>query len=176
VSEGFAKDENALLLELVEVVHVRGAVEYATELAKNACAARLVRRAPDDVPRHGTAAIIRPMYTLLHLAILTGTILLLARVLPTVHVKSPGTAVLVAIVFSVLNWGVGWLIRALLFVPGILTLGLLFLVMPFIVNAVILWLTDKVLHAFEIDDAKSLFLSAGAITLANAVLIFVLRH
>ena len=68
------------------------------------------------------------------------------------------------------------LLRALLFVPGILTLGLVFLLMPFIVNTIILWITDKVLHAFEIEDAKSLFISAGAITLASGVLHFVLPH
>src|SRR3954451_4586762 len=107
------------------------------------------------------------MYTLLHLAVLTITVMPLARFLPGVRLRSAGTAVLVAIVFSVLNFFLAWLIKAVLFVPAILTLGLLFLFLPFIVNTVLLWLTDKLLRAFEIETLGSLLLSAAAITVVN---------
>jgi len=107
------------------------------------------------------------MYTLLHLAVLTLTVLLLARVLPSVKVRSAGSAVVVAIVFSVLNFFLGWLIRVALFLPAILTLGLLFLVLPFIVNAILLWLTDKLLRSFEIETLGGLLLSAAVITVVN---------
>jgi putative membrane protein len=107
------------------------------------------------------------MYTLLHLAVLTLTVLLLARVLPSVKVRSTGSAVVVAIVFSLLNFFLGWLIRVALFLPAILTLGLLFLVLPFIVNAILLWLTDKLLRSFEIDTLGGLLLSAAVITIVN---------
>jgi len=107
------------------------------------------------------------MLTLLHLAALTVTVLFLARALPGFHIRSTGTAVLVAVVFSLLNWACGWFIKVLLFLPAILTLGLLFLVLPLIVNAVVLWLTDKVLRAFEIDDWRALWLAAVGITLVN---------
>ena len=40
--------------------------------------------------------------------------------------------------------------------PAILTLGLLLLFVPFIVNAVLLWLTDKVLSTFKIDSLSNL--------------------
>jgi len=109
------------------------------------------------------------MLTLLHLAALTVTVLFLARALPGFHIRSTGTAVLVAVVFSLLNWACGWFIKVLLFLPAILTLGLLFLVLPLIVNAVVLWLTDKVLRAFEIDDGRTLWLAAVGITLVNFV-------
>ena len=115
------------------------------------------------------------MYTLIHLAALAITIYLLARLLPDVQVKSAGTALVVAVVFSVLNFFLGWVIRVALFVPAILTLGLLFLVLPFVVNTILLWLTDKVLSSFEIKSTGSLLLSAGAITAMNAVLHFTLR-
>jgi len=107
------------------------------------------------------------MYTLLHLAVLTLTVLLLARVLPSVKVRSTGSALVVAIVFSLLNFFLGWLIRVALFLPAILTLGLLFLVLPFIVNAILLWLTDKLLRSFEIDTLGGLLLSAAVITVVN---------
>ena len=57
-----------------------------------------------------------------------------------------------------------------LFVPAVLTLGLLFLVMPFIVNTVTLWLTDtQVLASFEIRDTRGLLVSSLVITLVNGV-------
>jgi putative membrane protein len=107
------------------------------------------------------------MHTLLHLAVLTLTVLLLARLLPSVRVKSIGSAVVVAIVFSVLNFFLGWLIRAVLFVPAIFTLGLLFLFVPFIVNTVLLWLTDKLMASFEIKNVRGLLFSSAVITVIN---------
>ena len=58
------------------------------------------------------------MYILLHLAVLTITVLALARFLPGVRLQSAGTAVVVAIVFSLLNFFLAWLIKAVLFVPA----------------------------------------------------------
>jgi len=107
------------------------------------------------------------MYMLLHLAVLTLTVLALARLLPGVHIRSMGSAIVVAIVFSLLDFFLGWLVRVFLFIPAILTLGLLFLIMPFIVNTILLWLTDKMLRAFEIDSFGSLLVSALVITLVN---------
>ena len=111
----------------------------------------------------------RNMQIIVHLAVLALTVLALARLLPGVRVRSIGSAVLVAIVFSVLNFFLGWFIRAMLFVPAIFTLGLLFLFVPFIVNTVLLWLTDKLMASFEIKSLPTLLLSAGVITLVNGV-------
>jgi putative membrane protein len=107
------------------------------------------------------------MHTLLHLAALTATVLGLARFLPGVQVRSTGAAIVVAVVFSVLNFFLGWLIHALLFVPALLTLGLLFFFVPFIVNTVMLWLTDKLIASFEIKTLRALLLSSGCITLVS---------
>jgi putative membrane protein len=115
------------------------------------------------------------MYTLLHLAVLALTVLLLARVLPGFRIRGASTAVTVAVVFSLLNWSVGWLVKVMLFLPAILTLGLLFLVFPLIVNVVVLWLTDKVLASFELADRRTLWLAALAITLVNFAVHVVLR-
>jgi putative membrane protein len=109
------------------------------------------------------------METLAHLAILAVTILLLSRLVPGVRVESAGTAVAVAIVFSVLNFLFGWLVRAALFVPALLTLGLLFLFLPFIINTVMLWLTDKMIANFEIRTTSGLLISSGVITVVNSL-------
>jgi putative membrane protein len=107
------------------------------------------------------------MHTLLHLVALAATVLGLARFLPDVQVKGAGTAIVVAVVFSVLNFLLGWLIHVVLFVPALLTLGLLFFFVPFIVNTVMLWLTDKVIASFEIRSIRALLISSGCITLVN---------
>jgi putative membrane protein len=116
------------------------------------------------------------MHTLLHLAALTATVLAIARFLPDVHVKSVWTAIIVSVVFSVLNFFLGWLIHVLLFVPALLTLGLLFLIIPFIVNTVMLWLTDKLISDFEIRTTRSLLIAAGAITAVNWLFRIVVHH
>ena len=121
------------------------------------------------------------MHALLHVAVLALTIFGLSRWMPNlVYIRSAGTAVVVALVFSVLNFFLGtvlgWLIGAFIFIPAVLTLGLLFLLIPFFVNTVILWLTDKMLANFEIATFGGLFASAGVITLVNSIFYAHLFH
>jgi putative membrane protein len=107
------------------------------------------------------------MHTLLHIAALAATVFAIARFLPDVQVKGFRTAVIVSLVFSVLNFFLGWVIHAVLFVPALLTLGLLFFFVPFIVNTAMLWLTDKLIETFEIKTLRALLMSAAAITVVN---------
>ncbi len=109
-------------------------------------------------------------HLVLHLVVLTATVLLLARFLPSVRVKSLGAAIIVAIVFSLLNFFLGWFIRAVLFVPALFTFGLLFFFVPFIVNAVLLWLTDKLIKTFSIETVRAWLTSAAVITAVNWLL------
>jgi putative membrane protein len=109
------------------------------------------------------------MSLLLHLGVLAATVLVLSRVVSGVRIRTPGTAVLVAVVFSLLNFFLGWVVRVILFVPALLTLGILFIFMSLIVNTVMLWLTDKVLASFEISTRKALVVSSIAITLVNSL-------
>jgi putative membrane protein len=107
------------------------------------------------------------MFIVFHLAILTATVLGIARFLPGVEVKGWKTAVIVAVVFSVLNFALSWLLHLLLIVPVVLTLGLLFFFVPFIVNTALLWLTDKLIGDFEIKTGRALLFSAAVITVVN---------
>jgi putative membrane protein len=107
------------------------------------------------------------MHTLLHIGVLTGTVVLASRLIPGVRVKSTPAAIGVAVVFSVLNFLVGWAIKALLIIPTILTLGLLYFFIPLIVNAALLWVTDRLLHVFEIQSVKALALLAVLVTAVN---------
>ena len=107
------------------------------------------------------------IYMILHLAALTVTVLALSRIFSSVKIRSVGSAIVVAIVFSVLNVFLGWLIKVALIVPAILTLGVLFLFIPFIVNTVLLWLTDKLIGSFQIETIGGLLASSAVITLVN---------
>jgi putative membrane protein len=109
-------------------------------------------------------------HLVLHLVVLTATVLLLARFLPSVRIKSVGAAILVAIAFSLLNFFLGWFVRFALFVPAVLTFGLLFYFVPFIVNTVMLWLTDKLIRTFSIETFGGLLTSAAVITAVSWLL------
>jgi len=109
-------------------------------------------------------------HLVLHLVVLTATVLLLARFLPSVRIKNVGAAILVAIAFSLLNFFLGWFVRAVLFVPAVLTFGLLFAFVPFIVNTFMLWLTDKLIKTFSIETLGGLLTSAAVITAVNWLL------
>jgi uncharacterized membrane protein YvlD (DUF360 family) len=114
------------------------------------------------------------LHLLLHFAVLTGTVLLLAKFLPGVRINNTRGAAMVAVVFGGLNLVVGWLVvlalKAILFLPAIITLGLAWVLVPFLANVALLWVTDKLLEAFELRDGKALLISGGAITLVNALL------
>jgi putative membrane protein len=107
------------------------------------------------------------MHTLLHLAALAVTVLVLSRFVPGFRIRRVSTAVVVALVFSVLNFFLAWAIRAVLYVPALFTLGVLFVFVPFIVNLILLWVTDKLLASFRVDSLRALLISAGAITVVN---------
>jgi putative membrane protein len=107
------------------------------------------------------------MNFVLYVGLLALTVLALSRVTSGVWLRNPLAAVSVALVFSLLNWSLGWFIRLLLVVPTILTLGLLLLFTTFIVNTALLWLADKLLASFELKSTRALLLSSGAITVVG---------
>ena len=102
---------------------------------------------------------------ILHILCLGAAIPLIARVLPGVHVESYGTAVLVAVIYGLINVTLGTLLKLLGLPFVILTLGI-FLI---IINTFLLWLTDQLLEDFEIEDLGTTFIAALLITIADTV-------
>jgi putative membrane protein len=113
------------------------------------------------------------MAILVHLGVLTLTVLALARFVPGIRVKNPVTAVLVALVFSGLNVLLGKLISVVLVIG---TLGIAWLVLPFLVNTILLWATDKALKNFSIEDLRSLLISSGVITVVSWIVRLIVRQ
>ena len=111
--------------------------------------------------------LLRPIIDVLATA---GLLLLLASALPGVRLKSYGTAVIVALVYGLLNFFLGNLIELILFIPMFLSLGLLGLV----INTFMLWLTDKLIDDFEIDSLKTTLIMAVLLTIARVVLSWLL--
>ncbi|MDX1674939.1 MAG: phage holin family protein [Longimicrobiales bacterium] len=92
------------------------------------------------------------MSILLSWAILAFAVWVTAVVLPGFHIKGFGSAVLVAALFGVLNFLLGWIFFAVL---TIATLGLALLfafVTRWVVNAIILVITDKLTDHLTIDS------------------------
>jgi putative membrane protein len=94
------------------------------------------------------------MSILLSWLVLSVAVWLTAVLLPGFHVKSAGSAVVVAAVFGVLNFFLGWILFGLL---GLMTLGIGFLLAfltRLIVNAILLKLTDAMTDHLTIDSFK----------------------
>ena len=89
----------------------------------------------------------------------------ISKILPGFRIRSFGTALVVSAVYSVLYivlhfilFKVFWILT---FPLVILTLGIIF----FVVNAVILWLTDRVVEDFHIDSTVTLIIAAVLLTI-----------
>src|SRR5438067_3461187 len=106
------------------------------------------------------------MLILLRFGILILAFVVMGAVVPGVKVRGVGGAVMAAIVFTVFNFFFGWLLKFMLVVG---TLGLAFLALNFIANAILLWLTDKALDDLEIHGLGPMLIGSGIITLANVV-------
>lgn len=106
------------------------------------------------------------MQIFLNVLILTIVIYLINTLLPAVHVKNFGTAILVAVTYSLLNFFFGWILLLLTFPIVFLTLGLF----RFVINAFFLWLTDKLIDDFKIDGFGWTLLTAFLISVCSTVI------
>jgi putative membrane protein len=94
------------------------------------------------------------MGLLLSWLILSFAVWVTAEILPGFHVKDLGSAVLVAALFGVLNFFLGWLLFAVFTVATLGLAWLLAFVTRWIVNAIILSLTDKLTDRLTIDGFR----------------------
>jgi putative membrane protein len=92
------------------------------------------------------------MELLLSWLVLTFAVWATDALLPGFHVKSFGSAILVAAIFGILNFLLGWLLFAAF---TVLTLGIAWLlafITRWIINAILLVLTDKLTDHLKIDS------------------------
>lgn len=103
---------------------------------------------------------------LINILILSVAVFLVANFLPGIEVKHFGTAVIVAIVYSLVSFFFGRLLIILSLPFIVITFGLFKLV----INAVLLWITDKLLDDFQIKDFFTTFIAALCITVVDSVI------
>tara|TARA_R110002072_G_scaffold13418_12_gene56264 strand:- start:24340 stop:24666 length:327 start_codon:yes stop_codon:yes gene_type:complete len=106
---------------------------------------------------------------ILHILILAGVIFFVAESMRNVRIEGFSTAVVVAIVYSLINFFLGTFLMLLTLPLIILTVGLF----KVVINTFLLWLTDQMVDDFEIRDMGTTFLLAVIITLADTFLAMV---
>lgn len=92
------------------------------------------------------------MELLLSWLILSVAVWVTAATLPGFHVKSFTSAVLVAAIFGVLNFLLGWLLFAVFTVVTLGIAWLLAFITRWIINAILLVLTDRLTDHLTIDS------------------------
>jgi putative membrane protein len=97
-----------------------------------------------------------------------------SKILPGFRIRSYGTALMVSAVYSILYIVLHFILFKVLWILTIpvviLTLGIIF----FVVNAVILWLTDRIVDDFDIDSTATLLIAAVLLTIVNWIIRVVL--
>ncbi|WP_322787307.1 phage holin family protein [Desulfobacula phenolica] len=93
-------------------------------------------------------------------------VFIVAKMLPGIHIKNFGTAVLVAGIYSLINLLLGKVLFFLAFPVIFITFGLF----AFIINAFLLWLTDKMIEDFKIDNFGITILAAFLIMVSDKLL------
>jgi putative membrane protein len=106
------------------------------------------------------------MAFILNLLLLSVAIFVVAKIMPSIHIKNFWTAIVVALVYSVINFLTGWLLLLLTLPFIIITFGLF----KFVINAFLLWITDKLIEDFKIDSFGSTLIAAFLITITDSIL------
>jgi putative membrane protein len=103
---------------------------------------------------------------ILKVLLLSVTIFIVAQVLPKIKIKNFGTAITVAVVLSIINILIGWLLRLLAFPLNFITFGLF----NFVIFAFLLWITDQLVEDFDIKGLATTLLAAVLISVINTIL------
>ena len=97
---------------------------------------------------------------------LSVSVFVVTRILPSVRIKGFATAVLVAFVYGILKLLLTQILVFLSLPLIFLTFGLFY----FVINAFLLWLTDKLISEFEVKGLFNTLVAAFLISLIDALL------
>jgi putative membrane protein len=107
------------------------------------------------------------MRLLIHWFISALSLMIVAYVVPGIHVKGVGTALIAAAVIGFVNSTLGLLLKILSFPFIVLTLGIVW----FVINAMMLLFASALLRPdFEVSSFGSAFVGAIVLSLVNMVL------
>lgn len=111
------------------------------------------------------------IHHVIHFVVFALAVLITAKVVPGIRVKSFGSAVLFAVVFAILNKLLLGVLVMLTLPFVLVTLGLFMLVL----NGFLYWLADKLVGGIEVDGFGSAMLGALVTTVINWGLVAALR-
>ncbi|KAA5547759.1 phage holin family protein [Adhaeribacter rhizoryzae] len=103
---------------------------------------------------------------IINLLVSAGVLLLLAYIMPQVHVKSFLTALWVALLIGILNATIGLLLR---FIGNLFTLFLLSFIIKLIVTAIVIKIADKLTRNFEVKGFWPALVIAIALAIASTL-------
>ncbi|MBF0388684.1 MAG: phage holin family protein [Desulfamplus sp.] len=101
-----------------------------------------------------------------NIILLSLSVFIVANVLPGIYIKSYWTAFVVAIVYSIVSFFTGWLLIILTLPFMLITFGLF----KFVINAFLLFITDKLIEDFKIKDGITTFVAALCISIVDSML------
>lgn len=111
------------------------------------------------------------MNWILQLLLNAAVLLLVAKIMPSVKIKSFGTAIGVALVIGILNATIGFLLRLPL---NLLTLGLLSFFVRLIVMAIVIKIADKFFSGFEVRSFTTAIILACIMAVAGSLVTYFL--
>ena len=100
-----------------------------------------------------------------NLLILSAVVFLIAKLLPAIRVKSFATAVVVALIYSVINILLDLLLKHVT-LPAILSEAYVIGLIRILINAVLLWVTDMLVKDFKIKNFGWTLVASLLITVA----------
>jgi hypothetical protein len=92
---------------------------------------------------------------------------------PKIRVQPKIALPLVGLVFALLNTGLYWVLKP---VVHLATLGVAWLVVPFLLNGAFLWATQRLLRPLRIDGLRTMAWLAILLTAAHGLCWFALDH
>jgi len=106
------------------------------------------------------------MIIILSLLFKSLAVFIVAKTLPGIHIKNFGTAIIVALIYSVINFLLGRILFFFAFPVIFITFGLFI----FVIDAFLLWITDKMIENFKIDNFVTTILAAFLIMVSDRIL------
>lgn len=110
---------------------------------------------------------------ILQLLINAAVLLLASRIMPTVKIKSFGTAVVVALVIGILNATIGALLR---FPLNLVTFFFLSFFVRLIVLAIVIKIADTLFSGFEVSSFSAAVILACIMAVAGSLLTYLLSE
>ncbi len=104
---------------------------------------------------------------IIHLLINAAIIFVVAYIMPQIHIRNYGVAIMVAIVIGLLNATIGLLLKLIL---NVVTLGLISFIVRLLVTAVIIKLADKLFRGFEVKGFWPALVLAIVMALTGSLL------